>query len=678
MAVILALSSSALLTNVLNILCVALGLGLVIFIHELGHFAVAKWCDVRVERFSIGFGPILWKWTWGETDYALSAIPFGGYVKMLGQDDADPSQMTDAAIAKNPRSYPAKSVPQRIAIISAGVVMNMLSAIGFFIVAFMAGVQYEPAVIGSVVPGMPAWEAGLRVGDRLTRVGHRDYEDLAFIDLRQSVALSDGPVEIEGLRDGKKFHVTVHPKTEEQLFPVIGIEQPEFSLRLADTKDKPPVSEGLSAALATPPFQSGDEIRRIDDTEVRSYAEFQKTLSVKRDKTVVIQVRRKGAAADASLEKITVGPNHFRTLGLRMDIGKITSIQHGSPAWADRTGPSEDEQSKQLRVGDKMTHVIVDGQERSVGGDLDPLRLPDFFAEHAGHELVIRVKRDRKGLDPISIDVPLTPEDRPGWIEKPVGPDCPLSVPSIGVAFHVLHNIMKVDSNGSAAGKLNDNDTVQSLEFVLPNGESPEGYKPYEFGDKKRNWATVFWHMQSIDPRWTVRLKVIPYQGKESKTVELTPAQDENWYLPIRGLGMEPLTLIKRASGIGQAVELGFRQTRNSILEVYFTIRGLASGRISKKALGGPITIAQVAFIFSERGVPDLILFLAILSVNLAVLNFLPIPVLDGGHFMFLCWEGIRGKPPSERVIIAANYVGLAMVLSLMVWVIWLDISRLL
>ncbi|MBW3541860.1 MAG: site-2 protease family protein, partial [Planctomycetes bacterium] len=71
----------------LNILWVALGLGLVIFFHELGHFAVAKWCNVNVERFSIGFGPVLWSFKKGETEYALSLIPFGGYVKMLGQDD---------------------------------------------------------------------------------------------------------------------------------------------------------------------------------------------------------------------------------------------------------------------------------------------------------------------------------------------------------------------------------------------------------------------------------------------------------------------------------------------------------------------------------------------------------------------------------------------------------------
>jgi regulator of sigma E protease len=362
-----------------------------------------------------------------------------------------------------------------------------------------------------------------------------------------------------------------------------------------------------------------------------------------------------------------------------MEIGKITAIQRGSPAWAGREGANEVDREKMLQVGDKITHVIVDGKENPVGSELDPLRLPDFFAELAGQEVVVRVKRERKGKEPEIVNVSLTPEARAGWIERPMSADCPLSVPAIGVAFHVLHNVVKVDPNGPAAGKIRENDSVQSVDIVMPDGKAPEGFKPYEFGEKKRNWATVFWHLQSLDPSWRVRLKIIPFEGaKDPKTVELTPVPDAAWFLPTRGILPKALTLIKQADGVGSAIQLGFRQTRNSVLEVFFTIRGLASGRISKKALGGPITIAQVAFIFSERGVPDLILFLAILSVNLAVLNFLPVPVLDGGHFMFLCWEGIRGKPPSERVVIAANYVGLAMVLSLMVWVIWLDISRLL
>ena len=120
------------LNNPLSIIYAAIGLGFVIFVHELGHFAVAKWCGVRVERFSIGFGPVIWSYIKGETEYALSLIPIGGYVKMLGQDDADPTQMTNEQVTKDPRSFMAKSVPQRMAIISAGVIMNLLTTPLFF------------------------------------------------------------------------------------------------------------------------------------------------------------------------------------------------------------------------------------------------------------------------------------------------------------------------------------------------------------------------------------------------------------------------------------------------------------------------------------------------------------------------------------------------------------------
>src|SRR5260370_6881265 len=108
---------------------------------------------------------------------------------------------------------------------------------------------------------------------------------------------------------------------------------------------------------------------------------------------------------------------------------------------------------------------------------------------------------------------------------------------------------------------------------------------------------------------------------------------------------------------------------------MWFTIKGLCSRRISPKAIGGPIRIFGTAYLSSKQGIPDLILFLGILSVSLAVLNFLPIPVLDGGHFMFLCWEGIRGKPPSEKVVVTATSLALALLLSLMISALYIDIS---
>lgn len=659
-----------LLNNVLNILYVALGLGLVIFIHELGHFMVAKWCGVKVERFSIGFGPILWKYQKGETEYALSAIPFGGYVKMLGQDDADPSQLTDTRIATDPRSYTSKPVPQRIAIISAGVINNMVSAVLFFILAFMLGVQYQPAVVGQVVPGMPAWKSGLRLGDRLTRINGRADKQLRFVDIRQAVALSEGPVEIEGLRDGKPFRVSVEPEMK-GLFPTIGVEG-ESGLTLRDDphdKDSRPTNPGSSAAEARPPFQPGDQIRKVDDTPIESFAQLQNLLAAKRDQTVGIFVRRKETSDDQPLERITVEPNHFRTLGLKMDIGKITAIQDGSPAAG----------KDKLKVGDKITHVIVENKERSVGVDLDPLQLPDFFASLQGKEVRLKVKREDTAGDPKLVEISLIPEDRAGWIERPAGDDSPLTVPALGIAYHVLHHVLKVEPGSPADGKIRENDNVLKIEFLLPAGETSDGFKPVfdlTFSEKERNWAEAFWVMQ-IAPKRTVMLTVKSQGSPEERKVELTPIRDPNWYLPIRGFAMEQLSLIRQAENIGEAVTLGFHHTRDSVIDMYMTIKSLTSGRISPKALGGPIRIAQAAYYFTKRGIPDLILFLGMLSVSLAVLNFMPIPVLDGGHFIFLCYEGIFRKPASERVVITANYIGLAMVLSLMVWVLYMDISSL-
>ncbi|MFN0052156.1 MAG: RIP metalloprotease RseP [Planctomycetales bacterium] len=675
---VLALTLIPSFDQALNGIYVAIGLGLVIFIHELGHFAVAKWCDVKVERFSIGFGPILWKFTRGETEYALSAIPFGGYVKMLGQDDADPNQMANEKLARDPRSYTSKSVPQRMAIISAGVFNNMVSAVVFFVVAFLLGVKYQPAVIGQVEPGKPAWVANLRLGDRITRINDRTGSQLGFIDLRQAVALSgkNEYIEIEGLRDGQPFSTSVLPEAGEKLlFPTISVE-PEQGLVLAEKRgsltDSPTVP-GLSAASAKPPFQFGDRLVEIEGKPLERYADLLLGMAALRDQTVTIGVLRAGQSSGDPVTQIEVEPNHFRTLGLKMAIGKIKAIQKGSPA-----------ENKGMQVGDTITSIVeADGQELRVGIDIDPLKLPDYFAKRAGETVRVKVKRDVSNGNPEPKEFPLVPEPRAGWIERARESDSPLSVPAIGVAFHVNHYVAAVDEDGPAAkAGISKDDVLLKLELVVPKGSKSAEEKEQdetisvEFGEAERNWPKAFWSIQQF-PLREIHLTVKSKAGDEERKIEIAAVPDPDWYTPMRGFAMQPLFLTRKASNIGEALSLGFQHTRNSLVDMYMTIRGLTSGRISPKALGGPIRIFDTAMYFSSHGIPDLILFLGMLSVSLAVLNFMPIPVLDGGHFVFLCWEGIRGKPASDRVVITATYIGLAMVLSLMAWVIYMDISGL-
>jgi regulator of sigma E protease len=459
------------LSNISSILLTALGLGLVIFIHELGHFAVAKWCDVKVERFSIGFGPLLLKFVKGETEYALSLLPLGGYVKMLGQDDGDPSQMTSDQIARDPRSYPAKSVPQRMAIISAGVIMNLISAVLFFILSFLLAVHENPAVIGNVIPGMAAWQGGLRPGDKVVRIGHRSGNKLDFTALQREVALSSEgqQIQIEVERAGQRIKTFVEPQRNTQnpdeLFPTIYTDA-ELSLNLARMADpnQRPVVPGLAAERAEPPFLSGDQLVSVEGIPLESFTQFQQLLARHRAESIQIGVRRSDVAADGPVTEISVGPNPFRLLGLRMAIGKIHSIQRGSPA---DQGSGEN----RLREGDTIVAVAAGAETLQVGRDIDPLRLPDFCAQHAGEEVIFTARREVNGGQPTTLEVKLTPEAREEWIERPLDaiPNCPLAISSVGVAYHVLHRVVFVEEGSLAASLgIREGDNILSLK-ILPS-----------------------------------------------------------------------------------------------------------------------------------------------------------------------------------------------------------------
>jgi regulator of sigma E protease len=118
------------------------------------------------------------------------------------------------------------------------------------------------------------------------------------------------------------------------------------------------------------------------------------------------------------------------------------------------------------------------------------------------------------------------------------------------------------------------------------------------------------------------------------------------------------------------------QDTFNGMKQVFQNLRGMITNRISLDNLGGPVMIANIAYKFAGYDFWELVFFLGMISVNLAVVNFLPIPVLDGGHMVFLIYEKLRGKPASEAVRVGATYAGLVMILSLFIFVTWNDIRR--
>lgn len=653
---LLAFDAAALADKVVHILYAALGLGLVIFFHELGHFAVAKWCGVFVERFSIGFGPILWSFKRGDTEYALSLVPFGGYVKMLGQDDMDPSQLSSDEIAQDPRSYSAKSVGQRMAIISAGVIMNIGTGILFFAFAFRGGVEASPPTVGHVVVGKPGWQMGIESGDTITRINGHNVR--SFRDILRFTTLSRGELHLEGTHpDQTTFDIRLEPNRE-KLRRMIGI-GPAAGVEVAPIDEKSGDPATIPGSPADGQFKTGDEVVKFNETAITSHAQLQELLSKHRSEAIDLTLKRSGKD-----EALKLAPWKFSDLGIWMDIEQIAALQKNSPG--EKAG---------LKIGDKM--IKINGQD--VGREINPLHLADVFEGLAGQEVTVTVLRiAADSPEPTQVDIVVTPTPAPAWINPPESPDTPLSIPGIGVAYHLTSAIVKVVAGSPAAqAGVSEKSSLKSIMLATENEtwhRLTGDVKPVTIrldDPKQRNMAYALWSFQDI-PDVTVTLA---FQSEELKPAELQPVADpEGYCLPKRGFMPVSASIEVKADAMPEALTMAVAETRNNAIDIYLTIRNLITGDLSAMNLQGPVGIAKVAYAVSQQGIERLLMFLGFLSINLAVLNFLPIPVLDGGHMVFLIWEAVTRKRPSERVLVAATYCGMAFVLGLMLFVIYLDI----
>jgi regulator of sigma E protease len=181
--------------------------------------------------------------------------------------------------------------------------------------------------------------------------------------------------------------------------------------------------------------------------------------------------------------------------------------------------------------------------------------------------------------------------------------------------------------------------------------------------------------LQHALPDTKVRLTVD--RGGEQHKVLLEPVPSQKWFNPERGLSLENLTRTRRATSMGEAVRLGWDESASATLLVFKFLRKIKEKPRTAGGIGGPISIVSLAGASAKEGLSALLLFMTMISANLAVINFLPIPVLDGGHMVFLAYEGIRGRPPDERVFTILTMTGFALLLALMVFAFWLDITRL-
>jgi regulator of sigma E protease len=200
-------------------------LGLLIFVHELGHFLFAKLFGVGVEKFSLGFGPKLFGKTVGDTEYLISAFPLGGYVKMVGESPEAEVSADDLS-----RSFMGKHPWKRIVIVAAGPVFNLLFAALLFILVYMIGVPAATTRIGEVIAGKPAAVAGLQTKDLVRSINGKSVS--RWDEFSSTIAGSNGaPLDIVVERDGKTLPFRIVPETKEGknlfgekiYYPVIGV-----------------------------------------------------------------------------------------------------------------------------------------------------------------------------------------------------------------------------------------------------------------------------------------------------------------------------------------------------------------------------------------------------------------------------------------------------------------------
>jgi len=266
-------------------------LGILVFIHEFGHFIVAKRAGVRVETFSLGFGPRLVGWKQGDTEYRISAIPLGGYVKMTGEDPKESS-------ADRGDSFAKKSVSARMKIVLAGPLMNLLLPLLLMPLVYVVGIELpayldQPAVVGWVEEDTPAERAGFRPGDTIVRIQN---EEISTWEKAKILFASNPnrPLQVEFVREGERLRREITPESLGYAGGYTGLVQ-ERPARIGG------VSPGLPAEKAG--LRAGDRILSIDGTPIRYWDQMAEIIRAHPEEPLVIEFNR-----DDETFSVTVRP----------------------------------------------------------------------------------------------------------------------------------------------------------------------------------------------------------------------------------------------------------------------------------------------------------------------------------------------------------------------------------
>jgi len=690
-------------------------------VHELGHFLAARWAGIRVLAFAMGFGPALvsfrkglgWRRGSSEaeylelarrqrigergyvkgadgpvapTEYRLNALPFGGYVKMLGQEDLNPDATSDA-----PDSYQSTAPVKRMVVISAGVIMNLITAAILFVAVFMVGLQTEPPKVGDVAAGKPASKAvasnaaelgvteiGLKPGDEIVSIN--GVPPRSFNDLMLAVAMAKQGTDIqisvkrEGVASPLAFtirpersrttalmEIGVEPSRSTNVFKINApAEAAEFSERLASVGLKG-VEEGMTLVSAGGrPARSGAALTRAARESGGQPFEL---VFAKGDRKVTVAV-----TPQAELQTDLVGPEGSqKVLDHLLGLTPVMTVADVPKGMASKLKPGD----VFARLGSTEYPSIAQGTAEissRKGKTIDAIVLR---TNTSGKVEPITLVLDVSSKGQIGIYVGDTsrtqtllasPPERLTRIQAGAQPRTP---PAASV----------ITRPGTRVTAVNDKPVANFTELRATLMAATRGAADKLAAGQTTSGATVKLKLELPLRTGTPPTEVVDWVLAPADIAELHAL---GWVSPVFAGGLFELEeFVLKANGPVDAIKTGLHETHRVMMTTYLTFARLFDGTVKVEHLKGPVGIAHLGTVVASRGFIWLLFFMALISVNLAVLNFLPMPIVDGGQFVFLLVEQAMGRPVPVRIQNAATLAGLVVIGSMFLIVTFNDIMNL-